>query len=1349
MSDFQHNIADLPLETRVLLEQRLLQKLAGARGTSTIPRRDTVGAPCPLSFAQQRLWILDQLEPNRAVYNVPRAVRLRGVLNIDALRGTLDAIVGRHEVLRTTFASADGSPVQVLAERWAVDLRVVDLSEWPPDGREAELRHQVTVEAERPFDFGRDLMLRATLFRLADAEHVLLLVLHHIASDGWSMGVLFREMSALYAALARGRSVTLPPLAIQYADYAVWQRGWLTGTTLEAQLTYWRERLAGIPAFLALPTDRPRPAIQTFRGATRTVTFPRPLADALRALSRRESATLFMTLLAAFQALLHRYAGEDDIVVGTPMAGRTRTETEGLIGFFVNTLVLRTDLSGNPTARTLLRRTREAALGAFAHPDLPFERLVEDLKPARSLSHTPLFQVMFSLHNTPTSALRLPGIEVSPFRVERETAKFDLTLSMQETAQGLKSTIEYSTDLFDAATVTRLLGHFQSLLEGVTADPEQPVSALPLLTEPERHQLLVTWNDTGAASPRVSLPELIEAQVDRTPDAIAVEFDGAALTYRELDRRANRLARRLLELGVGPETLVGLCLERSLDTLVSPLAVLKAGGTYVPLDPSHPPERLAFILADAGVPVLVTQERLRPRLPSSEARVLCVDAARDDGPESETRVVTHVAPDALAYTIYTSGSTGRPKGVQVTHESVVNVLDAMRRRPGFTAQDVFLAVTTLSFDIAGLELFLPLSVGGRVVIVSQAVAADGARLIEWLERAQATVLQATPATWRLLLAAGWRGSPRLTALCGGESLPRDLADALLARCASLWNMYGPTETTIWSTMHRVEAGPGPVPIGRPIANTQLYLLDAHRGPVPVGIPGELYIGGDGLARGYLNRPELTAERFVPHPFGTEPGARLYRTGDLGRYRPDGALEFLGRNDDQVKIRGFRVELGEIEAVLREHPQVREAVLVAREDTLGDPRLIAYVVPAQAPPPSTGELQEFVKRKLPGYMVPTTFVGLEGLPLNPNGKVDRRALSLADQTPSQPDKAFVAPRDGLELQLSKIWERVLGVRPVGIRDSFFDLGGHSLLAVRLFAEIEKLSGKHLPLATLFQAPTVERLAHALRQEGWSTSWSSLVTIQPGGSRPPLFCIHAHGGHALCYQNLVRHLDPDQPVYGLEARGLDGREPPRTRIEDMAAHYLQEIRALQAEGPYFLGGYCLGGTVAFEIAHQLHAQGQAVALLALFETTRRGRTTTRLQRFARRLGFEADNLRRLGAGEQLAYLVEKTKKVAMKIRYRVVGTVGIESARNRAIRKVEAAHVEALRAYVPRVYPGRMVLFRATTRDPYLGWGELVAGGIETVEVSPNGQTIVEEPRVRLLAARLRDWLEPRQGTGAKP
>ena len=1039
----------------------------------------------PLSFAQQRLWFLAQMYPDSVAYNLPNAFHLTGPLNSAALEQSLQRIVQRHEILRTTFQNVDGQAVQITSSdlALAVPLAVVDLRAVPAAEREAQTQQLIQTEAHKPFDLNQGPLLRVQLLRLAEEEHLFLLTLHHIVSDGWSSMIFLRELKAYYEELSVGTPAQLPDLSIQYADYASWERRWLQGEVVEAQLAYWKHKLDGRLPVLELPADHPRLAVKTYLGECHSFSLSKTLLAALKELSQRAGVTLFMTLLAALKTLLYRYTGQTDILIGSPIAHRSRSEIENLIGCFINTLVFRTDVSGNPRFQELLGRVRQTCAEAYAHQDLPFEKLVEELQPERDLSHSPVFQVMLILHVQDTRKVsELANLTLTPREIHSQSAKFDITLELHETSEGLQGWFEYSTDLFDTATVARLQGHFQVLLKAIVANPETPLANLPLLTDVERYQLLTAWNTTQREfSQDKCVHQLFEAQVERTPDTVAVVCEEQQLTYQQLNWRANQLAYHLQALGVGPAVCVGICVERSLEMLVGLLGVLKAGGAYVPLDPTYPSERLAFVVADSHIPVLLTHHHLLPNLPPHQARVVCLDTDRPElSQANQDNPANGATPDHPAYVIYTSGSTGVPKGVQVLHQGVVNFLEAMAHKPGLSADDSLLAVTTLSFDIAVLELLLPLVVGARVVIASRDVAADGGQLGDTLATVGATVMQATPATWRLLIAAGWEGGASLRILCGGEVLPSELAEQLWTTGGEVWNLYGPTETTIWSAAHHL-ADPQLVPIGQPIANTQFYILDSYLQPVPVGVPGELHIGGTGLAQGYLNRPQLTAEKFIVDPFSTRPGARLYKTGDLVRYRSDGSLEFLGRLDHQVKVRGFRIELGEIETVLGQQPAVREAVVVAREMAAGDKRLVAYVVPDRATTLDLSTLRRSLRNHLPEYMLPAAFVLLDTFPLTPNGKVDRHALPAPEQTRPVLEDAFVAPRNRTEESLAEIWGAVIGVASVGVRDNFFALGGHSLLAIQMLSRVRDAFDIEIPVPTFFAHPTVAGLAEALGQQ----------------------------------------------------------------------------------------------------------------------------------------------------------------------------------------------------------------------------------------------------------------------------
>ncbi|HEX3131786.1 MAG TPA: amino acid adenylation domain-containing protein [Thermoanaerobaculia bacterium] len=1045
--------------------------------------------PLALSFAQQRLWFLDQLEPGSLAYNLAGAIRLVGPLGVSALRRVLSEIVRRHESLRTTFPEAEGQPWQRIAPPEAVDLPVVDLSGLPAPLRDPEARRLASAEVRRPYDLAAGPLLRNTLIRMAGEEHALLIGLQHIVADGWSLGIFVRELGVLYRAFAAGGESPFPELALQYADFAAWQRSWLAGPVLEASLSYWKQHLAGAPPVVELPLDRPRPAARRNRGARTGLALGGGLAQRLSAVARRLDATPFMVSLGALATLLWRHGGQPDMVIGTPIANRSRAELEDLIGLFANTLALRTGLDGDPGFAELMRRVRETALGAYAHQDIPFERLVDGLQTERDLSYSPVFQVMLAFQNLPFTALELPGLALSPLELDGGRSQFDLSLFLLpgEGTEGLTARLEYDTDLFDEGTAVRLLARFRTLLENIAEAPDRRLSELPLFTLEERSELLATGRrapetpETPEDIPGLLVQQLFERTAAARPGAVALSWEGGALTYAELNARANRLAHRLRRLGIGPESRAAVCLERSPSLLTALLGVLKAGGAYVPLDPAYPADRLAWVLEDSRAAVLVTGGEAAKALPLHGARVLDLDTA-DLSEESAMDPLGLSGPENLAYVIYTSGSTGRPKGVAVRQSGVVNFLASMARRPGLGPDDVLLAVTTIAFDIAVLELFLPLSVGARVELADRETAADGLRLCERLAASGATAMQATPATWRLLLDAGWEGSPGLRILCGGEALPPDLARELLARTGSLWNVYGPTETTVWSTVQEVSGADlengRPVALGDPVANTGVYLLTPfERGlePVPLNVPGELYLGGEGLARGYFGRPDLTAERFVPDPASGTPGARLYRTGDLARRRTrDGALEFLGRADHQVKIRGFRIELGEIEAVLAGIPAVRECAVVVREDVPGSPRLVACLAFHEGRADTPETLQAALRERLPEYMVPHAFAVLPALPLTPNGKIDRRALLAGPAPAAGSSAAPVLPRNGVEEGLAAVWAEVLRLERLGVHDNFFSLGGDSILAIQVVTRSRRHGLRFTP-RQLFQNQTIAQLA----------------------------------------------------------------------------------------------------------------------------------------------------------------------------------------------------------------------------------------------------------------------------------
>lgn len=1080
-NNLTERIAALSPEQRALLARQLASVKKSVPEQSRITSQPRESQYVPLSFAQERIWFLEQLVPGNLVYTITQVARVVAPMSVTILNRCFQEIVRRHETLRMTFTTVDGQPMGIIGNPQPLALQLIDLREGTMAERETKGRQLIAQGVRQPFALDHGPLLRIMFLQLADQEYLIVLNMHHIISDGWSARVLFQEIGELYWAFAAGKSSPLPDLAFQYADFAQWQKNWLQNENLDSLLGYWKKQLAGRPLRLELPADRPRAARQSYQGTRRPLSLTPEVVQALKVLGQRQGATLAMLLLAAFKTLLYRYTGQSDLLVGMPIANRTRPGMEALIGFFVNTLVIRTDFSSDPSFLELLEQVRSVTLAAYEHQDLPFEKLVEELQPERDLSYSPLFQVLFNYKRDAIETARIPVLQLDD--VDNGTAQFDLTLNLVESGPSIDGYINYNTDLFYADTIERIIAQYEVLLQGIIVNPQQRVSQLPLLTEGEQ-QKLRTWNMTQEEYPSSTcIHHLIAAQAILTPERVAATCGNQSITYRELNQKANWLACFLQTSGVGPETFVGICMERSLDMIVGLLGILKAGGAYVPLDPSYPPERLTFMQQDAGIPILLIQQRLLDRVPICVPRVVCIDTDWEYiAAEANGEVASDVTASNAAYVIYTSGSTGIPKGVIIQHRSVVNLLHFMCKALEVTSDDTWLAVTTLSFDIAALELFLPLIASAQLVVASSEVTTDGVRLAEYVSAA--TIMQATPATWRMLLEAGWHGHTQLKILCGGEVLSDKLAHQLLKCGTSLWNVYGPTETTIWSTIEHIEYGHDSVSIGRPVANTQVYLWDSALQSVPVGVPGELYIGGDGLARGYHQRAELTAEKFIRSPF--DAATRLYRTGDLARFLPDGRIEFLGRIDHQVKLRGFRIELGEIEAALRGHPAVEETVVVVHEDTPDEKRLVAYLVLAlEEQLPSPADFRLFLQSKLPEYMFPAIYVQLDALPQTPNGKVDRKALPAPRQVQLVNEHTFVAPRTETERVLASLWEQVLGVSPIGVDDSFFDLGGHSLLATRLVFSVREALHIGVPLQAFFQSPTIAALAQTvelIREKG---------------------------------------------------------------------------------------------------------------------------------------------------------------------------------------------------------------------------------------------------------------------------
>jgi amino acid adenylation domain-containing protein/FkbM family methyltransferase len=1676
---------DVELPLQALFEAPTLGGLAekvesalkeGHKTTAPPVNRVERGERMPLSYAQQRLWFIDQFEPGNAIYNIPGAMRLEGMLNLEILERVINEIIRRHEVLRTRFEVDAGEPAQVIDEWQPRRLEVEDLTGLGPAVKEAEAIRIAGVEAETGFDLSRGPLLRVKVLKMEEEGHILLYTLHHIVSDGWSTGILTREVSALYQAYSAGEPSPLEELPLQYVDFAVWQRTWLEGEALERQLEYWRGQLKDLPT-LELPTDHPRPAAQSFRGARCFSQIDPGLSQRLQKLSRAEGMTVFMTLLTAFQALLARYSGQQDLAIGTVIANRNRLETEGMIGFFVNQLILRADFSGVRSFREALSRTRQIVLESYSHQDLPFEQLVEELAPKRDPSRSPLCQVVFALQNTPRENLELSELRLSPFGVESKTARWDLTLNMTQSHEDLVGIWEYCRDLFEEETIRRMMGHFQTLLQSAVSNPESRISELEILPPAEREQILVEWNRTesGYAQKRCA-HELFEAQAMLTPEAVAIVYEGQELSYGELNRRANQLAHHLMRWGVGPETVIGLYLERSPEMMIGLLGILKAGGAYLPLNPRYPLERVAYMMADSQVPLLLRRAGTAERLPGAKAQVICLDSDWETiAQEREENPATGTTGENPAYVIYTSGSTGQPKGVMVSHRGLCNLVE--QQLPAFEVEpsDRALQFASLSFDASIFETFLAWGSGAILCLADEERLRPGAELYELLRSNAVSVVTLPPAVLSTLDAAteqGVRGVRKV--ISAGEECSSQIVERW-AGDRRFFNAYGPTEATVWATLAECKTGQWrKPPIGRPIGRAQVYVLDEGWQPAPVGVSGELHLGGAGLARGYVGKPELTAEKFIPHPFSAEAGARLYRTGDLARYLPDGNLGFLGRTDHQMKLRGYRIEPGEIDAVLAEHSRVKQCAVILQEDEPGQKRLVAYIVskdwyesppgayllpkglavaqqnkneteflyskiferqqylqhdievgedscvfdvganiglftlfigerrpttkiyafepiediylslaqnasrygervkvfqhglsdreregrfiyyprfsamsrleeysteeedkelvkrrlmneqrrgvagseellsqadellesrfewqtrtcrmrrlsdvmreqgverinllkidveraeeevlrgieeedwekidqivlevhdedgagrtgraqevaawlerqgyvveteederlkgaglynlyarragldskrksqpaaPTHHPSMASGEvtaaeLREHLQRRLPEYMTPSVFVALKELPLTPNGKVDRKRLpAMADARRSM-ERSLVAPRDLLEFQLTQIWENVLDVRPVGVTDNFFDLGGHSLLAVRLMARIRQIMGQELPLSALFKGATIEKLASLLRREASSMSWSCLVELQGSGSQPPLFFVHPAGGTVICYLELARCLGPDRPFYGLQTPGFYGEQPLYTSVEELAAHYIEALKTVQPEGPYLLGGWSLGGIIAYEMAQRLVAQGQRVSQLFLLDCNAPGQSDGGaegdegeekslkeneenggilagdealqiIELFGEALPISREELDQFEGDERIGYVMRTALDLNLL-------PPDIDVAQVRLLLAVFKTNARAMRRYLPQVYPGAVTLLKTTeqtaaspysepspdeqvantTQDSTRGWRDLAAGGVRVIDIPGEHRTIVNNPHVETLALRIGECL----------
>jgi len=1322
------------------------------------------GRECPaLSFAQQRLWFLDRFNETNTHFHLIAALRLRNGLKHEILEKALNAVVARHEILRTSFIEENGEPMQKIAPVVEVVLPVADFSQLEEKARAVAIAGVVKEEEERPFELNKGPMFRVRLIKLGERDHILLRTFHHIVSDGWSIGLFNRELAAFYNAYCKGGTPNLDELPVQYTDYALWQREQLKGELLNQQLEYWRKLLI-CSVLLDLPTDHPRPALQRFRGANHDFVLTRSIGEKLKEFNRKANATPFMTLLAAFQVLLARYGGKTTVEVGVPIANRQNVELENLIGLFANMLVLRTDFSGQPDFRELVFRVRTASLDAYEQQDLPFEKLVEALNPKRDMSRHPLFQVVFAMQNAPSQALELAGLEACPHPLPVVTTQFELELHLRPEGADWAASFHFNTGIFERATIERMAGHYQVLLESLLSEPDLPVLEAPLLTTSEHQQILTEWNQTQQDYPRDKcVHHLFEARVEISPNEIAAAMDGNSLTYRELNVRANQLAHRLRSLGVGPDDLVAVFVERSLEMVVALLGVLKAGGAYLPLDAGLPQKRLERIFADAPLKAVLTKRQFATMVQSCAAPALFLDEPLNE--TLQTNPESGVLATHLCYAIYTSGSTGNPKGVLVPHRGVVNLVTWHARTYGLGPGIRTTQLANLSFDAVAWELWPTLSAGGTVFIVDEQTLMRPETLVDWIAAHRISVCFLPTPLAEAALKEEWPAECRLRYLLTG-------GDQLSCRPGGnhrfqLINHYGPTEATVLVTAGIVtaaETGLSRRPsIGSPIPNSTVYILDEKLKPVPRGVAGEIWIGGDGVARGYLNEPDLTATRFVPDPFSQNPNGRLYKSGDLARYLNDGTIEFIGRCDHQMKLRGYRIELGEIEAALRAQPEIGEAVVALRAESADEKQLVAYLVSRTDKKPDASDLRSRLGELLPNFMLPTSFVWLEQLPLTPNGKVNRKALPAAHSNRVVDNH----PVSLLELELIRLWEQVFGRKDIGRHDDFFALGGHSLLAAKLVAKVEKFLGCQLPIAVLFQSPTVESLARRLAEEDRKTCRVSLVPLQPTGSRPPFFLVHGWGGNVFGFLEMARLFAPDQPVYGLQAVGLDGKSPRHTSLEEMASHYIQEIRSFHPNGPYFIGGYSMGGLIAFEMAQQLTRDGQQIGLLALLDTMPSSILpwTVYCRAMAsylpNRLMFHCRKWRQMPPKSRFDYFLGRLAALQHwmarnRSKTPAITSPSLQAGRLPPINGSNDYYADVARTYRVSPFSGDMDIFLSKSAPPHwvASWKRLVRGSVRFHPVPGAHFEILQQPHLSVLVQELQSALRRGQSglqpcTPAKP
>lgn len=1342
--------------------------MRNTEGNQTILHQDQASPKAELSPGQKRLWFVENFEPGSRAYNLPFDYSIKGEVNPTILEKSFQVLIERHESLRTVLKSEEGVPYQKVLDSYTFTLVVENLENLSETDRHNSVEKYSSENELHLFELETGPLFIVKLLKINNDDWLLLLNMHHAIADGWSVKVLVDELGVIYTALKQNSEISLPALPITYTDFSKWQNEWLKGADCKKELDFWIHELKGAPDLLQLPMDFQRPKNQTYDGDEVNFVLDQQTTEQLRSFSQEHKGSLFLTLLSIFNTLLSRYASQEEFLIGIPISGRIFEEEESLVGMLINNFPIRITPLDQMTFPEMYEMCRKKFFKAFENQKLPIDRIVEELKVTRTPNISPLFQVMFNFLDMFNEEISLADSSMVMVDKRRHIAQFDLSLHIYEKGKKLNCVIEYNTNLFKRSRIERMSGHFMELVKSLIKNPDQKIRQIPLLTENEKKVILGDWNATKVDFPESQcIHQLFEIQVTKTPNKVALRDEKRQMTYNELNQKANKLARHLHNSGAVEGSLVAICMERGTDILVALLAVQKSGCTYIPLDPIYPKDRLALILEDGKPVVMITQKKLLESLPETTAKNIFIEEVEAYQNESGENTDFKVTPETIAYLIYTSGSTGKPKGVQIQQRALVNFIASMAKKPGITTEDSMLAVTTISFDIAGLEMYLPITHGASIFVASHETSMNPDLLIERIGDTGATILQATPVTFRMLNSAEWSGSKNLKILCGGEAMPKELAYDLIRKCKELWNMYGPTETTIWSTVEKVVINDndktGYINLGKPIDNTLIYVLNSEFQPVPIGFPGELFIGGDGLAKGYFNLPEMTNDKFLPDPFSKVTGARMYRTGDLVQQTEEGKLEFLNRVDSQVKIRGFRIELGEIESALTQWKTIKDNVVIVREDTPGDKKLVAYIIKKDQGETDLAELRQFLKTKIPEYMVPTAFVFIEQFPLTPNGKIDRKVLPSPQEVAPQEAKAYAEPKTEIEKKLAKIWEDVLKVPRIGIDENFFEIGGHSMLAVTLMVKIEKELGTRLPLSVLFDHSNIEAMAKLLDKREDQVSWGSLVPIRSKGSKKPLYLVHGAGLNLLLYTTIVAHLDPDQPVFGLQAKGLDGVDEPLYTIEGIAAYYNEEILKVDKSGSYALAGFSMGGQLAYEMARQLVEAGQKVSFIGVFDTVSENasdmhipffkRYYLRLDRLFHQIAWITGTFLKMPGSRKFEFAKAKYKSIKQKItkddyKLKPEGvSVGKQSELPKYLHKVHKANYIALEKYILPPYPGRLHLFRAMDqkfyiKDPvFYGWDEFVKE-VVILHIPGEHSTIFAPPNDKLFAQELQKCLDER-------